>query len=89
MPKPKKVIKIDTVMYDGNMPGGFEAGISLTQIKQMCGEILDENCTHEILGCPIFKGSDGKYYKIDVEAVISRISEKEAQELSADFTEIG
>lgn len=40
-------------------------------ILDECGRLLDKSCSSEILGEVLFKGTDGKYYCICVEAIIS------------------
>ena len=41
------------------------------EILEQCGNALDRCCSHEILGDVVFKATNGKYYTVTVEAVIS------------------
>jgi hypothetical protein len=52
---------------------GELSGMPKTQaeILEQCGNALDHCCSHDILGDVVFKATDGKFYTVTVEAVIS------------------
>lgn len=51
------------------------------EILDTAGTLMDDNCTHEVLGGDvIFKGKDGKFYSVVLETRIEEITEEEATE---------
>jgi hypothetical protein len=43
-------------------------------ILEQCGNLLDHACSYEILGLVMFQATDGKYYSVNVEAIIEEAS---------------
>jgi hypothetical protein len=54
-------------------------------ILENCGNLLDASCSHEILGDVMFEGTDGKFYTITVEAVISEANPDFVKEALEDL----
>jgi hypothetical protein len=42
------------------------------EILESCGNLLDHSCSHDIVGEAMFLATDGKYYVITVEAMITK-----------------
>lgn len=40
-------------------------------IINQCGTLLDRSCSHDIVGKVLFKATNGRYYTVHVEAIIS------------------
>ena len=55
----------------GELPD--EAPSNLDDVLDQCGRLLDDSCSHEILGNPVFLGDDGHLYQIGVQAVVERL----------------
>jgi hypothetical protein len=56
-------------------------------ILDNCGRLLDDACSHEILGEVVFLGTDGKYYVICVEAVIGVANPEYVKDLLSEEIE--
>ena len=52
-----------------------------------CGALLDSAYSHEILGDVMFEGTDGKFYVITVEAIISEANPDFVKEALEDLDE--
>lgn len=65
----------------------FESGeldsrnLKQDDILDECGRLLDKAYSHEILGQTLFQATDGKYYTITVEAVISEANPEYVKDL--------
>lgn len=57
------------------------------EVLDNAGDLMDDSCSHEILGENLFLGEDGNYYQVTVEAVINKISKKYAKEIIAESEE--
>lgn len=77
----KNPIKIKKWISDGN------AGLSIMGLQdtndlyEVCGHVLDNTCSWDIMGEVLFEGDDDKVYVLNVEAVISEANEEYVQEV--------
>lgn len=60
---------------------------STEELLETAGVLLDKNETGEILNDPIFEGEDGKFYRVNVEAVIVEEDPKYVEQLDAEMGE--
>jgi hypothetical protein len=62
-----KTIKVAEFIEKGELSGTEK---DTEEILETCACLLDKSCSHEIVGPVLFKGKDGKWYTVTVEAVI-------------------
>ena len=66
-------MKITEWLDEGNLSGNVHDEIKDTdQLMEAAGRALDACYSHEIVGNVIFKGEDGEYYVMTVEAIIGK-----------------
>jgi hypothetical protein len=64
-----KQIKVKKWIHSGELNNKNRTQAS---IINNCGRLLDDSCSHEILGEVLFLATDGKYYVITTEAVLGK-----------------
>jgi len=64
----KDKLKVKRWIRDGELNA---VNMDQDSILENCGALLDNACSHEILGDVVFEGTDGKFYVVTVEALIS------------------
>lgn len=67
----KKPIRVKKWISSGELNSRNRTQAS---ILDDCGRLLDESCSHEILGEVLFQATNGKHYVITVEAMIQEAS---------------
>ena len=58
-------------------------GKTIEDLLKSCGELLDAHniVTSEVFGRVVFQAADGKWYTVNVEAVIDEIDKKTAEDM--------
>jgi hypothetical protein len=64
--------------------GELEKCRTQEQILEQCGRALDANCAYDILGDVLFQATDGKYYTVTVEAVVSPANPEYVKDILAE-----
>jgi hypothetical protein len=67
----RKPIKVAEFIEKGELSGTEKDS---EEILATCADLLDDSCTHEIVGPVLFRDRDGRYYTVTVEAIVSRAS---------------
>jgi hypothetical protein len=80
----KKAIKVKEWIRTGEIEGNPK---TQARIIEQCGSLLDGASACEIIGEVLFKGTDGKYYAVTVEAVIGEASKSFVKDVLATKAE--
>jgi hypothetical protein len=65
----RKELKVKKWILSGELDDRMK---TQSQIIVQCGNLLDKACSGEILGEVLFQATDGKYYVVCVEAMITK-----------------
>lgn len=81
-------MKIKKWFQDGNE--GFEAqGLDSTEdVLCAAGRLMDDSCTHDIVGPVLFQAKNGKYYTGTVEFVIKEADPEDVKDLLEGLEEL-
>ena len=70
--KPLSDGRVERWVYSGQLPSAVErVGVSLTDVLQAAGCVLDRAGATDALGDVLFQAMDGQWYVLTVEAVLS------------------
>lgn len=77
----QKGFEIESWLVSGEFRGDAK---NTDEAIEEAGRILDKNSSGEIFGANLFKGADGKHYKLVVEGQIVEVDSEEAAQIEED-----
>lgn len=78
-------VTVAKVIQTGELP--LKPGMTMDEVLEDCCGNLDHACAHDIQGCVLFEGSDGKMYTVTTESHICEARPDWAQEMIDDYNE--
>lgn len=64
--------RVERWVYSGELPSDVDrVGVAITDVLQAAGRVLDQTGATDALGDVLFQASDGQWYVLTFEAVLS------------------